>query len=352
MNNIKEYYFTYDLLEFKIKDGGGKIMDRKIIPGVVAGVIVTILTYLLQNMWIIKKLNLSTLIIAIILGALIKNTVGVSKKFEGGIKFCSKKVLRIAIVMLGFKLSFSQILKMGPKAVIVILISTTSTILFTNYLGKKFNLKDKLTTLLATGISICGAAAVAAVNSIIKSDEEDVAYSIGVVTVLGTIFMFIYPVISNLFKMNSQLYSIWAGASIHEVAQVVAAGFTVSNDVGTQATIVKLTRVLFIIPVTIILSLTSSKRENSKFSFKNISIPYFVLLFLLVVVINSSVQIPKNILDLLVKIDGYLMTLAMAGLGLDLSIASMKKVGLKPLYLGIISSLFISLISLIMSHIV
>ncbi|QCX34353.1 YeiH family putative sulfate export transporter [Caloramator sp. E03] len=327
-------------------------MNIKIILGIAASIIVTITAYLLQNIWIIKKLNLSTLIIAIILGALIKNTVGISEKFEGGIKFCSKKVLRIAIVLLGFKLSFSQILKIGPKAVIVILISTTSTILFTNYLGKKFNLKQNLTTLLATGMSICGAAAIAAVNSIIKSDEEDIAYSIGVVTLLGTIFMFVYPVIFKLFKMNQQIYSIWAGSSIHEVAQVVAAGFTVSNDAGTQATIVKLTRVLFIIPVTIILSLTSSKKENSKFSLKNISIPYFVILFLLIVIINSTIQIPKNTLDLLVKTDGYLMTLAMAGLGLDLSIASMKKVGLKPLYLGIISSSFISLISLIVSHIV
>ncbi|MDO6355493.1 YeiH family protein [Caloramator sp. CAR-1] len=327
-------------------------MDTKIIPGVVAGIIITVLTYLLQNIWVIKKLNLSTLIIAIILGGLIKNTVGVSQNFEDGIKFCSKKVLRVAIVLLGFKLSFSQILKIGPKAVIIILISSTSAILLTNYLGKKFNLKQKLTILLATGISICGAAAIAATNAIIKSDEEDVAYSIGVITVLGTIFMFIYPVIFNIFKMNSQLYSIWTGASIHEVAQVVAAGFAVSNDVGTQATIVKLTRVLFIIPVTLILSLVSSKRENSKFSFKNVSVPHFVLFFLGVVIINSIVQIPKNILDLLVKIDGYLMTLAMAGLGLDLNIASMKKVGLKPLYLGIISSLFISLISLLMSYIV
>lgn len=327
-------------------------MNKKIISGFAACIIVTVTAYLLQNIWIIKKLNLSTLIIAIILGALIKNTIGISEKFEYGIKFCSKKVLRIAIVMLGFKLSFSQILKIGPKAVIVILVSTTSTILFTNYLGKKFNLKNNLTTLLSTGISICGAAAIAAVNSIIKSDEEDIAYSIGIITVLGTIFMFVYPIIFKLFKMNQQIYSIWAGSSIHEVAQVVAAGFAVSNDAGTQATIVKLTRVLFIIPVTIILSLTSSKKDNSKFSFKNISIPYFVLLFLLVVILNSAIQIPKNTLDLLVKIDGYLMTLAMAGLGLDLSIASMKKVGLKPLYIGIISSLFISLISLFMANIV
>lgn len=326
-------------------------MYKKIILGVIASIIVTVITYMLQNIWIIKKLNLSTLIIAIILGALIKNTVGVPEKFEGGIKFCSKKVLRIAIVMLGFKLSFTQILKMGPKALIVILISTTSTILFTRYLGKKLNLKDNLTILLATGTSICGAAAIAAVNSIIKSDEEDIAYSIGVVTILGTIFMFIYPVIFKIFNLNQKIYSLWTGSSIHEVAQVVAAGFAVSNDAGTYATIVKLTRVLFIIPITIILSIASSRKDKSKFSLKNISIPYFVLLFLIVVIINSTIQIPKNILEFLVKIDGYLMTLAMAGLGLDLSIASMKNVGLKPLYLGIISSLFISLISFLISHI-
>lgn len=326
-------------------------MNKKIIPGVIASIIVTVLAYLLQSIPIIKKLNLSTLIIAIIIGGFIKNTVGISKKLEEGIRFCSKKVLRLAIILLGFKLSFSQILTIGPKAVVVVLISTSATILFTKYIGRKFKLKNDLTILLATGISVCGAAAIAAVDAIIKSDEEDVAYSIGVITALGVIFMFVYPLMFNFFKMNSQLYSIWAGASIHEVAQVVAAGFTVSNDVGTQATIVKLTRVLFIIPITLILSLTSSKKENSKFSFKNVSVPYFILLFLLIVVINSIIQIPKNILNLLVKLDGYLMTLAMAGLGLDLNITSMKRVGLKPLFLGIIASLFISLISLIIAYI-
>ncbi|QSQ07717.1 hypothetical protein H0A61_00033 [Koleobacter methoxysyntrophicus] len=319
---------------------------KKYLNGVLVVGITTISSFFIQEISFIERLNFSSLIIAILLGALIKNTIGINESMKPGIKLCAKKVLRLAIIFLGFKLSISQITKIGPKAIILIFIVCTSTMIFTKYLGKKFKIPEKRSILIGSGISICGASAVAAVNAVTKSDKKDAAFAIGIVTVFGTIFMFIYPIIFKILDMSTSFYTLWTGSSIHEVAQVVAAGFAVSNDAGTYATLVKLTRVLYIIPVTIYLSIKYMKESNSeKFSLKNVSVPWFVFMFLAVVIINSFISIPSNVLTGLIDLDNYLMTAAMAGLGLELSISDMKKVGIKPLYLGTIASLFISILS-------
>ncbi|WP_162991251.1 YeiH family protein [Biomaibacter acetigenes] len=321
-------------------------MVLKYANGIFIVTLATIASYLIQGIDIVKKMNFSSLIIAILIGALIKNTIGLKENMIDGIKFCSKKILRLAVIMLGFKLSLTEVSKIGLKAVILIIVVSTLTLLFTQYMGKKMKIPYKLSTLIGTGTSICGASAVAAANSIIKSEEEDVAFAIGSITLFGTIFMFFYPVLYRILNMDVSFYSMWAGSSIHEVAQVVAAGFAISPDSGTTATLVKLTRVLFIIPVTIYLSFSEIGNSKGKsFDLKKISIPWFVIMFLAVVIINSIFIIPKEISQSLITIDGYLMTSAMAALGLDLSFSNLKRVGVKPLYLGLMSSIFISLLS-------
>lgn len=323
---------------------------KKYLSGIALVALLTVFAVSIQNLPLLKSFSISAIIIAILLGMIVKNSVGTKEHMNYGIKFCSKKVLRLAIILLGFKLSFMEVSKLGLKAAIVIVFVSTITLLFTKYLGKKFGISRNLSLLIASGTSICGASAIAAVSSVAPSEnEEDIPFAVGVVTIFGTIFMILYPIVFNIFHLNTLMYSLWAGSSIHEVAQVVAAGFAASNQAGISATVVKLTRVLLIIPVTIILGIRESKREeksDSKLTLSNITIPWFVLMFLGVVVINSIGIIPQNISKSLVEIDNYLMAAAMVGLGLETSIAGMKKVGLKPIYLGAISSVFISLFSL------
>ena len=217
-------------------------------------------------------------------------------------------------------------------------------------MGQKLKISRNLSLLIASGTSICGASAIAAVSSVTTSEnDEDIPFAVGVVTIFGTLFMMIYPLCFKIFHINTLMYSLWAGTSIHEVAQVVAAGFAASNQAGISATVVKLTRVLLIIPVTIILGIRETKRNSQtdeKFKLTDIVIPWFVIMFLGVVIINSMGIVPPNLAKLLINVDNYLMAAAMVGLGLETSIAGMKKVGLKPIYLGAISSVFISVLSL------
>lgn len=325
---------------------------RKYYSGLGLVLALTVLSVYVQNIPFVKNLGISAIIIAIALGMLVKNTVGTHEKMSFGIKLCSKKILRLAIILLGFKLSLMEVSKLGFRAGVIILIVSITTILLTKYVGKKLNISRDLALLIGAGTSICGASAIVAVNAVTKGENDDndenMPFAVGVVTIFGTLAMIFYPIAFHLFHLNSVVYSLWAGSSIHEVAQVVAAGFAVSNQVGASATVVKLTRVLLIIPVTIFLSIREAKKEKADgFSLKNITIPWFVLMFLGVIVINSMGIVPQNVSKELIVLDNYLMAAAMVGLGLETSIAGMKKVGINPIYLGAFSSLFISAFSML-----
>ncbi len=311
--------------------------------------ILTIIAVNMQDIPILKHFSISAVIIAILLGITVKNSVGTKENMNLGIKFCSRKVLRLAIILLGFKLSFLEVSKLGLKASVIIVLVSIITLFFTKYLGKTLGISRSLSLLIAAGTSICGASAIAAVSAITSSKkEEEIPFAVGVITIFGTIFMLLYPIFFKFFNLNALIYSLWAGSSIHEVAQVVAAGFAASDEAGISATVVKLTRVLLIIPVTIILGIRESKRSSDnprKFKLNTIVIPWFVLMFLGVVIINSTGIVPLHISNFLINVDNYLMIAAMAGLGLETNIVEIKKVGLKPIYLGAISSIFISILS-------
>lgn len=293
-------------------------------------------------------LPVSPLIIAIIIGFAIKNTVPLGSDSPVYIKEFSRKILRLAIVFLGFKLSLSEIMKVGPVAIATISAASGLTIAFTLWLGKKMNVPLKRTLLLGSGISICGASAVAAVDSVIRSDEEDVAFAIGSVTLLGCVYMFLYPLLYNTLHIPGNVYAIWSGSSIHEVAQVAAAGSIMNNAVfEALASSVKMIRVLLIVPVTVLLMFFPDSTDETapcgkEIKERKITVPWFAVFFFLVVIINSFPVLPPALTTALITADNWMMTAAMAGLGLDLSLRSMMGIGRKALILGIGASLFIS----------
>lgn len=314
------------------------------LPGLILVTAVTVVSMLLQSTTLFSKvLPLSSLIIAIIIGMIIKNFIPLPSITQKGIRFSAKNILRLAIIFLGFKLSISQVLEVGPYALTSILVASTSTILFTIWLGRIMGVPLKRTLLLGSGVSICGASAVAAVDAVIQSNEEDAAFAIGTVTLFGTIFMFLYPALHGLLHIPDMFYALWAGSSIHEVAQVAAASVVASGQFKAMASTVKMIRVLFIIPLTLILTFipwNDNVREKGK-----ITIPWFAILFFVMVMVNSFAGLPKNVVVGLIIFDNWIMTAAMAGLGLDLSFNAMTKIGTRAVILGAVSSTFISILS-------
>jgi Predicted membrane protein len=195
--------------------------------------------------------DLSPMIVAIALGVLIRNTVGIPALLSSGIGFSMRRLLRLAIILLGLQLTFGQVAETGLRGVAIILVAVASTFLFTLVLGRVIGADPRLTRLIAAGTSICGASAVAAANSVVDGDDEDVAYAVACVTVFGSIAMFAYPLLQATLHLTPRDYGLWAGASIHEIAQVVAATFAVGREAGDFGAVAKLTRVMMLAPVSL-----------------------------------------------------------------------------------------------------
>lgn len=286
----------------------------------------------------------SSLTWAILLGMLLRNTVGVAQVYQPGITFSLKRILKLGIILLGMQLNLTQAISIGAPGLFVAVTSVVSTFFFTCWIGQRLKVSKKLTQLIAGGTSICGAAAVVAVGTAIDSSEEDTAYAVALVTVFGAASMLIYPLLPALLDLTPQAYGLWCGASIHEVVQAIAAAFETNLLSGEVATIAKLSRVMLLAPITLLLGLSSVDRTAEKS--RKLPIPWFVLGFIILILINSLNFIPETWRIEIVDFNQFLLTTALAAMGLSTNIQCIKLLGLKPIYLGTISWLFISLASL------
>jgi uncharacterized integral membrane protein (TIGR00698 family) len=291
---------------------------------------------------------LSSLIIAVLLGVFVRNTVGVPTIYRPGITFSLKRILRLAIILLGLQLNLTQVLAIGSTGLAIVVITLVSTFIFTCWLGHSLGVERKLTQLIAAGTSICGASAVVATSGVVKSSDEDVAYAIAIVTVFGTLSMLLYPGLDVWLHLSSAAFGLWCGSSIHEVAQVVAAAFPIGQTSSEIATISKLSRVVFLVPMLVGLGVRSMSNPKSTGATKGnpLPIPWFVLGFVVLIVLNSVLLFPMAIKDWIIQGNKFLLTLALVAMGLETNLLKLRQTGLKPLYLGAASWLFISGLSL------
>ncbi|MDQ2686872.1 MAG: YeiH family protein [Armatimonadota bacterium] len=291
----------------------------------------------------------SALILAIVLGMVVRNTVGVPAAAQVGVSFCLKRVLRLAIVLLGLQLSFVQVAQVGGRGFAVVAATLAATFVFTTWLGRRMGVDSKLTQLIAAGSSICGASAVIATNVVTEGKDEDVAYGVACVTVFGSLSMFLYPLLPHLLGLTPKAFGLWTGASIHEVAQVIAAAFQDGQVSGEFATISKLTRVMLLAPTVLALGLLAARGRlngGGRMNWKKMPIPWFVLGFVAMIGVNTLNVIPPHIRATVITANQFLLAVSLAAMGLETSLAKLKQKGLKPLALGAAAWLFISAFSL------
>lgn len=331
----------------RMKASSLKYQVRLLLPGLIYSATIAGLALLIYFTSNLSLLN--PLLTAVLIGMVARNTIGIPSHCQPGIAFSMKRILRLAVILLGLKLSLSQILEVGFSGLIIVSVSSISTFYLTCWLGKKLKVNRHLTHLIAAGTSICGASAVVATNAVVESSEEDVTYAIALITSLGTLAMLSYPLLADLLQLSSSTFGIWCGASIHEVAQVVAAGFQKSTASGEIATITKLSRVLLIVPIIAVLSYQKTDRYLADTrSDKNIPVPWFVLFFGIVIIFNSIGIFPVLVKTSLSVINQFLLCLSMAAMGLMTRLASLSNIGIRPLYLAGISWLFLGSLSLLL----
>lgn len=291
----------------------------------------------------------SPMILAITAGMAFHNIVGTPERAHAGVAFAMRRLLRLAIILLGLQLTAAQVAEVGVRGLVVIALSLGATFLFTVRAGRLLGVDRKLAELIAAGTSICGASAVIATNTVTRAHDEDVAYAVACVTVFGSIAMLVYPLAPALLHLDAHAYGLWSGASIHEIAQVVAAAFQDGREAGEFGTVAKLARVMLLAPVVLTLGMLAARRARHAGHHDagaQPPLPWFVLGFIALVGINSVVTIPTDAKTLIVTATTFLLSMALAAMGLSTDFARLKAKGLRPLALGAAASIFIASFSL------
>src|SRR6267142_902507 len=306
-----------------------------VLPGLALTALLGLAALALADLpWVRGTLHVSALLLVILLGMAWKSLAPVPASAGPGIRLAQRPVLRWAVAGLGFRLSLPELWRIGAPALVVVSVSTLAALAFGWWIARRLGVSEKLGILLGVGGAICGASAVVAADSVVQGEKRDAALALGVITLLGTIGIGLYPLLGRATGMSEFVYGVWDGASLHEMAQVVAAGFSRSEEAARVATVVKLARICLLAPVVLWLGWSLRHQHRAAGRARVAPVPWFLALFVLFAVLNSSGWIPAPALESLRRGDLWLLCVGMAGVGLVTGFADLKDAGLAPVAAG------------------
>lgn len=327
------------------------ILVRPLLSGLLLSALIGVAAIALGELGWMQAHGMSALTIAIVLGIALGNTVfpRLAGNCGAGVTFSKQSLLRLGIILYGFRLTFQDIGQVGLAGVAIDALVLTSTFTLAILLGARLFKLDRNTALLiGAGSAICGAAAVMAAEPVVKGRTEQVTVAVSTVVVFGTLAIFLYPL---LYRLNLQWhllgstpaeFGVYIGSTVHEVAQVVAAGRAISQDAANAAVIAKMVRVMMLAPFLLILSAWIARDRKTAVAAAHkhtepaarLAIPWFAFAFIAVVGFNSLALLPHSVVTSAVAVDTMLLAMAMAALGLTTHISAIRRAGVKPLILA------------------
>jgi Predicted membrane protein len=275
------------------------------------------------------------------------------QQLNDGIGYTSKKLLQYSIILLGFDMNLFNVFKVGKQTLVLMAFTLTAAFLTAYAAGKLLKIDGNTKTLIGVGSAICGGSAIAATAPVIHADDDEVARSISTIFLFNVAAAFLFPLLGHALGMSDQSFGLWAGTAVNDTSSVVAAGYTFSSAARNLAVIVKLTRTLMIVPVTLVLALYTSKKEaGTKKGSYNIAkiFPWFVLGFVAASVINTFIALPSGMGTLLSQTGKFVIVMAMAAIGLNTNLVKLVKSGGKPILLGFICWAVLAVTSLGVQH--
>lgn len=255
-------------------------------------------------------------------------------------KKCSKYLLQVAVVCLGFNMNLQESLKSGADGMMFTVVSVIGVMVMGVMFGYWMHINRKTAYLISSGTAICGGSAIAAVGPVLKADTDEMAVALGVIFILNSIALFVFPPLGHMLDMSQTQFGTWAAIAIHDTSSVVGAGEVYGEQALQTATLIKLTRALWIIPLAFATMFIFRDKTGK------VSIPWFIFLFVLAMVINTYVQLPQAFVDVMVWIARRGMVVTLFMIGASLTIKMMKSVGVKPLLLAVLLWVVISVSSL------
>lgn len=273
---------------------------------------------------------ISPLFMSMVMGLIFVNAGGWGDKGKEAATFAAKRCLRIGVVLLGFQISIDKFIEVGPRGLIAVVVIVAGVFLGLRFAAKKAGLTDSLSTLIAGGFAICGATAIAAISSTRKSEERDVSYAVAVVALCGTLSVFVIPVLAHLFSLSDATAGAWIGAAVHDVGQVIATASIMGPEALDSAVIVKLTRVVLLIPLILFLSTQNSEKKSLRSA-----TPTFVVAFVLCAVLVNALPLSDGAITAGKELSKIFLSIGLFGMGLGVRWASIKALGAKPLMVGL-----------------
>lgn len=334
---VKTYYFNNENREYTIKG----LLFVALFATIATGI---------SMIPAVRSTGMSPLIIGVLISMVYGNTLrkNLPQKWLMGIIYSTKFVLRAAIIFYGFRITFQEIESVGMEGLLQSVVMVTSTFLIGSFVGIKILKMDRdMALLTSSGSAVCGAAAVLATESVLRSDPFKSVIAVSTVVLFGTLSMFIYPLFYSVeaLSFTPETYGIYIGGSVHEVAQVVVSGNAISETAADTGLIVKMTRVMLLAPLLVILSLVllnSVKKNEKNAKKKAVFIPYFIFGFIAVAIFNSFDLLPRSVVENINIADTFLLTMAMCALGMETNFSKFREAGSKPVVLAFV--LFIWLI--------
>jgi uncharacterized integral membrane protein (TIGR00698 family) len=298
-------------------------------PGLLLAALLALAAQLIGN---VAEL-VSPLIIAVALGVIVGNTLEVPSA-RPGMRFAASRLLRIGVVLIGLRVALDDLAAIGLPGLVVVVMAVTVTFFGTQWLGRRIGISPDLSLLIGTGYSICGVSAVAAMNGVIGADEEEAAYAIGLVTLAGSLSIVALPLLGSVLGMSPTDFGTWVGGAVHDVAQTVATASTNGDESLTAAIVVKLTRVALLAPLVVGVAVARRRRSSVPNAIRPPLLPLFVAGFLLMVGLRSTGLIPDSWLEPIRQVEGYLFTVSLVGVGFGVDLGRLRKLGGRPLALG------------------
>lgn len=297
-----------------------------------------------------------------VFGILIGILIGLINKpecFETGIKYTSKKLLQYSIILLGFEMNLFHVLHVGGQSLLVILFTVSASFLTAYFVGRLLKIDSNTTTLIGVGTCICGGSAIAATAPVIGAKEEEVTQAISTIFLFNIVAVFLFPALGHALHLSDIGFGMWAGTAINDTSSVVAAGLSWSNTAGNNtalafATIVKLTRTLLIVPITLVLAIYNTKKARKEcdqpvFSFATV-FPWFVLGFVATAILNTFAGIPVQVCESLVSLGKFVIVMAMVAIGINTNLKKLLTNGLHPISLGLSCWFMVATVSLMVQH--
>ena len=326
---------------------------QKMLPGCLMALAIAAVAKLLENLEQAAGLHfIGASVIALFIGMFINSFYKPNDVTAPGIKFTSKKLLKVAIVLLGASLNITTVLKVGRFSLTVMVFTLATCFGVGYFVGKALGLNWKMSNLISAGTGICGGSAIAAIAPVIEATDLDVAYGMSATFLFDMAMIVLFPIMGRALGLSDAAYGLWAGTAVNDTSSVVAAGYAFSEKAGDFATMVKLTRTLAIIPTVLVFALISAhlKKKQAdegevKVNMKSV-FPWFIPFFVAMSLLSSAGLVPAALAAGLKTVSKFLMVMALAAIGLNTSFAEMKRSGAKPMLHGFIISLLVVLVAI------